>query len=141
MQNTLKKHANALTASIGASIVAYATVATVKFAGAAAPTQDTYFAGGSKKTGDKFASDAGLGTGDLVSTVEGVISVALGFLGIVAVIMILIGGFKWMTAAGNDDKVKGAKKLIYAGITGLIIVLLAYTIASFVIDTILTASA
>lgn len=54
------------------------------------------------------------------------------FLGIIAVVVILLGGFKWMTAAGNEDKVGEAKKLIIAGIIGLIIILAAYAIVTFV---------
>jgi hypothetical protein len=91
--------------------------------------------------GDTFASTAGLGDADLVDTIAQIIRIALGFLGIIAVVIILLGGFKWMTAGGNDDKVKDAKKLIYSGIIGLVIVLTAYAIASFVIDSIITATA
>ncbi|MFH0956085.1 MAG: hypothetical protein V1801_02650, partial [Candidatus Falkowbacteria bacterium] len=62
-----------------------------------------------------------------------VINIILGFLGIVAVIIILLGGFKWMTAGGNEDKVGEAKKLITAGIIGLVIILAAFAIATFVL--------
>lgn len=55
------------------------------------------------------------------------------FLGIIAVVIILLGGFKWMTAAGNEDKVGEAKKLIIAGIIGLIIILAAFAIVTFVV--------
>ena len=55
------------------------------------------------------------------------------FLGIIAVVIILLGGFKWMTAAGNEDKVAEAKKLIIAGVIGLIIVLAAFAIVQFVV--------
>lgn len=55
------------------------------------------------------------------------------FLGIIAVVIILLGGFKWMTAAGNEDKVTEAKKLIIAGVIGLIIILCAFAIVTFVI--------
>lgn len=55
------------------------------------------------------------------------------FLGIIAVVVILLGGFKWMTAAGNEDKVAEAKKLIIAGVIGLIIILSAFAIVTFVI--------
>ncbi len=91
--------------------------------------------------GDSFAGEAGLGDADLVDTIAQIIRIALGFLGIIAVVIILLGGFKWMTAGGNDDKVKDAKKLIFSGIIGLVIVLTAYAIASFVIDSIMTATA
>ncbi len=63
-----------------------------------------------------------------------IIQVIMTFLGIIAVVVILLGGFKWMTAAGNEDKVDEAKKLIRAGIIGLIIIIAAWAIASWVID-------
>ncbi len=91
--------------------------------------------------GEGFAADAGLQSGDLVGTISNIIRVALGFLGIIAVIIILLGGFKWMTAGGNDDKVKDAKKLIFSGIIGLVIVLSAFAIANFVISTFITSLA
>lgn len=98
---------------------------------AAALTADELFGGDTK--GSDFASGAGLGDKDLVDTIAAIIRVALGFLGVIAVVIILLGGFKWMTSGGNDTKVGDAKKLIYAGIIGLVIVLSAYAIASFVI--------
>ena len=54
-------------------------------------------------------------------------------LGILAVIIILWGGFLWMTAAGDDSKVDKAKKLIISGIVGIVIILAAYIIANFAI--------
>lgn len=74
-----------------------------------------------------------LGTRDPRETVAAIINVALGFLGIVAVVIILMGGFTWMTAAGNEENVDKAKKLIFAGVVGLAIILSAYAIASFVL--------
>jgi hypothetical protein len=43
-----------------------------------------------------------------------IINIALGFLGIIAVVIVLLGGFKWMTAGGNEDKVEEAKKILGA---------------------------
>jgi hypothetical protein len=63
-----------------------------------------------------------------------VINVALGFLGVIAVGIILMGGFKWMTAGGNEDKTAEAKKLMGAGIIGLVIILASWAIATFVIN-------
>ena len=82
----------------------------------------------------------GLGSKDLKTMVGSIINVLLGFLGIIAVVIILLGGFKWMTAAGNDDKIGEAKKLLGAGVVGLIIILAAYAIASFVITNIQEAT-
>jgi len=101
-------------------------------------TGDELFGG--EKTGAEFASAAGLGSGNLVDTISQIIRVALGFLGVVAVVIILLGGFKWMASGGNDEKVKKAKQLIFSGIIGLAIVLSAFAIASFVITQISTAT-
>lgn len=69
-----------------------------------------------------------------------VIRVLLGFLGIIAVIIILFGGFKWMTAGGNEEKVGEARKLMIQGIIGLVIILAAWGIARFVVQAIFEAT-
>ncbi|MDD5040629.1 MAG: pilin [Patescibacteria group bacterium] len=56
----------------------------------------------------------------------------LGMLGLVSVIMILFGGFTWMTAAGNEEKITKAKGILKAAIIGLIIVMLSYAIVAFI---------
>lgn len=81
-----------------------------------------------------------LGTQDIRVTIANIINVAMGLLGIIAVVIILLGGFKWMTAGGNDDKVKEAKKLIVAGVIGLVIILTAFAIANFVVGALVNAT-
>ena len=88
----------------------------------------------------KTSSSAVKSRGRNSRTRQAIIRVALGFLGIIAVCIILIGGFKWMTAQGNEDKVKTAKKVLISGIIGLVIVLSAFAIAQFVISSIVTAT-
>ncbi|MFA5954197.1 MAG: hypothetical protein WC817_01515 [Patescibacteria group bacterium] len=66
-----------------------------------------------------------------------IIRVLLGFLGIVAVLIVLYGGFQWMTAAGNEERVSSARATLTAGLIGLVIILSAYAIASYIITTIL----
>lgn len=87
-----------------------------------------------------FTDNTGLGEADLQETIGNLIRVALGFLGVVAVCIVLFGGFKWMTAGGNDEKVSEAKRLLIAGLIGLAIILSAYAIVEFVISSILTAT-
>jgi hypothetical protein len=72
--------------------------------------------------------------------VGSIINIALGFLGVIAVVIILMGGFKWMTAGGNEDKVSEAKKLLGAGVIGLIIVLAAWAVSTFIINAIYNAT-
>jgi len=80
------------------------------------------------------AASLGLGTTALDDAVVGLINVMLGFLGLIAVVIILIGGFRWMTAGGNEDKVGEARKTIFAGIIGLAIILFAWGITIFVVQ-------
>lgn len=83
--------------------------------------------------GVEYGTATGLGTADIRSTMAAIINVALGLLGIVAVVIIVAGGFIWMTSGGNDEKVEKAKNMIFMGIIGLAIILSAYAIATFVI--------
>jgi hypothetical protein len=71
---------------------------------------------------------------DPKTTAVQLINLVLSFLGLVAVVIVLIGGFKWMTAGGNEEKVGSAKKLLVGGLIGLIIVLLAWGISTWVIE-------
>ncbi|MBI4090499.1 MAG: hypothetical protein HY422_00575 [Candidatus Komeilibacteria bacterium] len=84
-------------------------------------------------------SFAGFSSQDLKTTIENIIRIVLGFLGILTVIIILYGGFIWMTSFGEEDKIDQAKKLISAGVVGLVVVLAAYAISSFVIDSLVGA--
>ena len=81
-----------------------------------------------------------LGSGDVRTTAARIINVALGFLGIIAVVIVLLGGFKYMISGGNEEKTHEAKQLIVAGIIGLAIILSAWAITSFVVGRLLTAT-
>jgi len=116
-----------------------ALLAGAPVAHAQALTEDEFFGG--DFSGAEFAGEAGLSSGDLPTTIAAIIRVVLGLLGIVAVLIILLGGFKWMTAGGNDDKLKKARGILISGIIGLVIVLSAFAIAQFVITSIITATA
>lgn len=84
-------------------------------------------------------SFGGLPSQDVKTTIGNIVQIILGFLGILTVLIILLGGFKWMTSGGNEDKIDEAKKLISAGVVGLVIVLAAYAIATFIVQNISNA--
>jgi type IV secretory pathway VirB2 component (pilin) len=85
--------------------------------------------------------DTDLTSRDVRSIVGSIINVVLGILGTIAVVIIIIGGFKWMTSQGSEDKVGEAKKLMAAGVIGLAIVLAAYSISTFVVSSLTEATA
>ncbi len=61
------------------------------------------------------------------------INIVLSLIGVLFVILIIYGGILWMTAQGNDEQVKKARRIIFDSVTGLIIVVAAYAITWFVI--------
>ena len=91
-------------------------------------------------TGINYGTIIGLGTRDVREVIMVIIQIIMGFLGIIAIIIVLAGGFKWMTAGGNEEKVAEAKKLIIAGVIGLVIVLTAFAIATFVVNSLVNAT-
>lgn len=82
----------------------------------------------------------GLGTNDLQTTVVNIVRIVLGLLGIVGVIMLIYGGYVWLTAAGNDEAVDKGKSVIRAAITGLMVILLSWSIVTYIITSSSTAT-
>ncbi|OGF25672.1 hypothetical protein A2303_06755 [Candidatus Falkowbacteria bacterium RIFOXYB2_FULL_47_14] len=94
-------------------------------------------------TGD--AADRIIGAGDSLGTAAGfasgqnpgsiVATILTGFLsllGIIFIVLIIYGGYNWMTAAGEEQKVEKAKDTIKRAVIGLIIIVAAYSITYFV---------
>lgn len=108
---------------------------------AALAADDTSIRGGVlelKKNLQNFGGNTGLsdksGQADLTGTVANIINVILGLLGVVAVIVLLVAGWRWMTAGGNEQTVTEAKAQIKNALYGLAIIFLAWVIAGFTIN-------
>jgi hypothetical protein len=85
---------------------------------------------GTNEIGKKFSD-----SGDPVSikiVILRVIKIFLGFLGIIFLIIIVLSGYKYMTAGGSEDKVKEAIKGIVNGTIGLLIILSAFAITNLI---------
>lgn len=82
--------------------------------------------------GEMMATMAGFDTisdeSNLTTLISSVIEIFLSFLGIIFLILMLYGGYNWMTAAGDESKVETAKSTIQRAIIGLIIIISAYAI-------------
>ncbi|MEA2064862.1 MAG: hypothetical protein U9O66_01015 [Patescibacteria group bacterium] len=87
---------------------------------------------------NKTAETAGLINKDATNipniqeTIGQIIGIILSFLGIIFFVLVIYGGFLWMTAAGSEEQVGKAKKIITYAAIGIIIILSAYVITNFI---------
>ena len=61
----------------------------------------------------------------------------LGFVGMIAVLMLIWGGVTYLTSAGDEDKAKTGKKTLSYAIIGLVVAGIAYAIVDVIVTTIL----
>ena len=94
---------------------------------------DAVLAQGGDTYGQNDLINVNLSTKNLKDVITDVINISLGFLGIIATIIILYGGFIWMTSRGNADSIGRAKKIIINGVIGLAIILSSYAIVRFIL--------
>ena len=83
------------------------------------------------------SDDPGAGIAGIAGAI---IYVVLSVLGIIFLALTVYGGWLWMTAAGNQERVSKAKDLLRDAVIGIAIVFTAFAITRFVIDGILSAS-
>jgi len=79
-----------------------------------------------------FSQAAGYGEASLPQVIGRIIKIALSLLGLAAVIIIIAGGFIWMSSGGNPEKITKAKKVITSALIGLLIIVFAYAMVSFI---------
>lgn len=71
---------------------------------------------------------------DLNTVVQTIINTVIFVVGMLAVVMIILGGVSYATSQGDPSKVTKAKNTIMYGIIGLVICLLAFAIVNFVLQ-------
>ena len=69
---------------------------------------------------------------DIPSAIGTFVGALLSFIGVLFFILMVYGGFLWMTAQGNEEQIGKAKNLIISAVIGIIIVMSAYAITAFV---------
>jgi hypothetical protein len=82
---------------------------------------------------DEGAGTRGGDTAGLPAMVTIIINTLLVVLGMVAVLMIVIGGIRYSTSAGDAAQVKRAKDTILYSVIGLIVAIMAFSIVNFVL--------
>jgi hypothetical protein len=78
-------------------------------------------------------SEASGGQTSLRSLILTIVDYFLGFLGLLAVIMVVYGGVTYVSSAGNDEAVGKAKKIIMYALIGIVIILLSFVIVKAVL--------
>lgn len=86
---------------------------------------------GARRTDPDADQDAGGQVDNIIVTVINIFSLVVG---VIAVIMIIIGGLKYITSAGDSGNVTSAKNTILYAVIGLVIVALAQVIVRFVLE-------
>ncbi len=69
--------------------------------------------------------------------IKQLITVVLSLIGVVFLGMMLWAGFNWLTAAGEKEKITKARDTILSSVIGIVIIISAYAITTFVFDSFL----
>lgn len=69
-----------------------------------------------------------------------VINIALALAGLIAVLFLIIGGFRFITAGGNDASAEQAKKMILNAVIGVIVIILSFVVVRVVSNTLTTST-
>lgn len=86
------------------------------------------------KKGADMTNSGGSAKQDLPDIITTIINVMLFIAAALAVIMIIYGGIRYITAHGDEKQVKVAKDTIVYSVAGLIIAILAYALVTFIFD-------
>lgn len=94
----------------------------------AAPADD--ISAGVQSVGGKEANSE-----EFTDSVKRIVDTLLFLLGLVAVIIIILGGFRYATSNGDANATKAAKDMILYAVIGLIVAIIAYAIVNFIVST------
>ncbi len=86
------------------------------------------------KKGADMTNSGGSAKQDLPDVITTIINVMLFIAGALAVIMIIYGGIRYITAHGDEKQVKVAKDTIVYSVVGLIIAIIAYALVTFIFN-------
>lgn len=95
--------------------------------------------------GPDLGLDKAAGTGlsasqDIRVIIAKIIRIIIGFLGIIAVGLVMYAGWLWMTSGGNEEKIEQAKRILTNAVIGLIIIISSFAIVSFILNRLIEAA-
>lgn len=100
--------------------------------------QDAGTAGGLKAVGE--AGGIASGQTDIYVIIGRIINIALGFLGLVLLVILLYAGYEWMTSGGDPAKIDSAKTRIRNAVIGLVIIMMSFAIVNFILNALMGAT-
>ncbi len=118
---------------IAFAIVAILAVSVFGISGPALAAENTTLGDGFG-TGYLGGIGGKLPTTDIRVVAVNLINILLGVLGIIFLLLVLYGGFLWMTSAGNDEQASKGRKIIGNSIIGLIVIFVAFALTTFVFN-------
>ena len=134
-----KKLRTSLTSVLSAAILVAVPLA-VPAVASAADIQGSLCGGADLNVNSSGCDDTTDGTDKINSMITTIVNIFSLVVGVVAVIMIIVGGFRYITSGGDSNNVSGAKNTIIYAIIGLVIVALAQLIVKFVLNKVTTNS-
>lgn len=66
-----------------------------------------------------------------------IINIALAIAGLVAVLFLIIGGFRYITAGGNEEAGESARKIITNAVIGIVVIILSFVIVRVISNALL----
>lgn len=76
----------------------------------------------------------------LTDFILSVINIALALAGLIAVLFLIIGGFRYITSSGNSDGAELGKKTILNAVIGIIVIILSFVVVRVVSNTLTTTT-
>ena len=119
-----------LVSGLVASVALPSTVDAATTTGTECSTPNVTFEGGVKCAQPKGVAEEITGQGGIFQIVANIL---LFIVGAVAVIMLIIGGLRYVTSNGDQNAVTGAKNTIMYAIIGIVVAFLAYAAVNFVV--------
>lgn len=92
---------------------------------------------GLKTTGE---GGAGYSTIPIEQLIGQLIQVVLGIVGVLFLVLTVYAGILWMTAAGEGKRVQTAKDILRNSLIGLVVIIAAYALTTFIVDALVKAS-
>src|SRR3989338_7714377 len=122
-EEKIKKSKQILTASIVGLLIVLMSLSIVNFVSDAIGV-----------TPQNMPTDTGLFGGTLNQALTSIIKAVLTLVGVISLAIMIYGGYRWMTSAGNEETIGEAKRTLTAGAIGLIIIIISYSVVYFIVN-------